>query len=283
MNLGLLKVDVLGMSIWEFTPFVESRLRAAPAALREINADIVALQEIYRIRHRAFLAEALRDLYPYSFFTRRRRFVGLDNGLMLLARYPIEGAGFVPFEHNTLDERLMARKGFVHAIATVGGGAPVHLLNVHTTAGGVLHHPEALRTRQIRSRQIAQLLSAGGRVAGERGLILGDLNAGPGVSPDNYKQVLDAGYLDAWVLAPGQRSDNGGITWDIKNPLNKESPHATSPSQRIDYVFAHRELTHRFHVREARVVLSHPRVLVDGGAQVTVSDHYGLLVQLSSR
>src|SRR2546422_5405717 len=253
MNLGLLKVDLLGVSIWEFTPFVEMRLHAAPSALREINADIVALQEIYRIRHRAFLAEALRDVYPYSYFTRRRRFVGLDNGLMLLARYPIEGAGFVPFEHNMLDERLLAPKGFVHATAKVAGSGPVHLLNVHTTAGGFMHHPEAPRTREIRSRQIAQLLSAGQHAAGDAGLIVGDLNAGPGVSPENYKQVLDAGYVDAWVLPPGQSNDTGGITWDVKNPLNKESPHASSPSQRIDYVLAHRELTQRLHVREARI------------------------------
>ena len=44
LNCGLLKIGLFGRPILQPAPFIDERLAALPAALRGVDADIIALQ-----------------------------------------------------------------------------------------------------------------------------------------------------------------------------------------------------------------------------------------------
>ena len=273
LNAGLL--SVLGGRI-QFAPFVEERLVALPAQLRPLNADIVTLQEVYKQSHREHIASELRDVYPFCAYQRKRRNLGLDNGLMTLSRTPVVGSVTL-FPDGPIDGRLVDNKGVLGCRVEIGGDH-LYLLNVHTTAGSFLLHPEAPKTNRIRARQVEQILSM---VQAETGvtMIAGDLNAGPGVSDENFRQLLAGGYESVYDLLDGAKDL---YTWDPKNPLNRNGPHRACPPQRIDHVFVRREDLESGLIQpvSCAICCQDEIVATPNGDKVTVSDHFGLQVDL---
>ncbi len=274
LNAGLL--SVLGGRL-EFAPFVAERLAALPAALRRLDADVVALQEVYRQEHRELILAQLRDVFPHVAYRRERRNRGIENGQLTLSRTPVTGS-LTLFRDATIDEKVVDNKGVLSCRIDLGGGGGLLLLNLHTTAGSFLLHPEAPKTNRVRSRQIRQALSLAAPEAGPT-ILAGDLNAGPGVSEENFRQVLAAGYDSAYDLthAPDQV-----CTWDPANRLNSNGPHKTSPPQRIDHVFLRRTdlAAGRIRLLQSAICCSEETVPTPAGEVVSVSDHYGLQVDL---
>lgn len=273
LNAGLL--SVLGGRV-EFAPFVAERLAALPAELRRLDADIVALQEIYRQEHREFILAELRDVFPHFVYGRKRRNLGIENGLMTLSKTPAAGS-LALFRDAAIDERLIDNKGVLSCRIDVGGGGLI-LLNLHTTAGSFLLHPEAPKANRIRARQIRQILSLAA-AEGAVTMIAGDLNAGPGVSEENFRQVLEGGYESAYDLLHGP---DQVYTWDPANRLNRNGPHRSSPPQRIDHVFIRKSDLVRGRIRLLSSVICCKKesVSTSPGERVTVSDHFGLQVDL---
>ena len=97
------------------------------------------------------------------------------------------------------------------------------------------------------------------------------MNAGLGVSEGNYMAFERGGYVDAYrASGAGERA-----TWEPTNRLNASGPHRACPPQRIDHVFVRGPA-----VAGAGVVLDEEIVEVAGGTRVTLSDHYGVMVEL---
>jgi endonuclease/exonuclease/phosphatase family metal-dependent hydrolase len=269
-NVGLLKF--LGDRI-QPVPYVEERLAVVPEQLRRLNAEIVVLQEIYREDHRQYLISRLKDVYTQIAYVREKPILGLENGLMVLSRLKLDFR-LELFRANLVDEKLFDRKGFLVCRFDGGACGKWSLLNIHTTAGGLYRHPESKAANVIRARQIGQILRAAKAEPGIT-IIAGDFNSGPGVSEENFRQVLDAGFDSAYDLMHGPDSHP---TWDPTNPLNRDGPHRRCPPQRIDHVVVRREdlearrvvlLRCDIHCREG--VVPTPKGLV------TVSDHFGLV------
>jgi endonuclease/exonuclease/phosphatase family metal-dependent hydrolase len=210
-------------------------------------------------------------------YRRNRRNLGIENGLMTLSKTPVAGS-LALFRDAAIDERFLDNKGVLSCRIEVGGGGGLILLNLHTTAGSLLLHPEAPKANRIRSRQIGQILSLAA-AEGAVTMIAGDLNAGPGVSEENFRQVLEAGYESAYDLlhAPDQV-----YTWDPANRLNRNGPHRSSPPQRIDHVFIRKSDLVRGRIRLLSSVIccQEESVSTPLGEKVTVSDHFGLQVDL---
>jgi len=257
-------------------PYVEERLRALPGALLELDADIIALQEIYSTRHRLWVQAALRATYPHAVQADARApVVGLPDGLLVFSKFPV-AARFAFFTSAPVDERLLARKGILCADVALPG-AKLTLLNVHTTAGGIFQHPENIDG--IRELQLKQLFGVAAGCKSDIVLIVGDINAGPGVSDRNYRSFEANGYVDL------HRAANAGAeepTWESSNPLNRAGPHRTSPPQRVDHVFARQDDVRfcRCTPLWSRIVLREPRVGIPGRGAVPVSDHYGVLTEV---
>jgi endonuclease/exonuclease/phosphatase family metal-dependent hydrolase len=273
LNAGLLRR--LG-GLVEPAPEVEPRLHALPAALEGTSADLVALQEVYDPAHRWHLEKALSASYPTVLDSSRRNRLRLNDGLFVLCRC-VASSRFIPFDHGLIEERWLARKGIL--VVTANFDAPLVLLNVHTTAGGLFRHPESPQVDTVRAGQLAQLLSVAAQVEDRLVLIVGDINAGPGVSNENYEMFRERGWVDIWsALHPAEAE----CTWRPDNPLNMRGPHRRCPPQRIDHAFARRTDLNagRLVVRRCEIVFRDATVRTPRGPLVPVSDHFGLLLDL---
>jgi endonuclease/exonuclease/phosphatase family metal-dependent hydrolase len=275
-NVGLL--EILG-GLYRPVPFVKERLHALPNALRNFGTDVIALQEIYTDVQQSYLASAVRDVYPFYGPSQRQRVFGLENGLMTLSKLPISSA-LELFRCALPDERVLDNKGMLVSRISTSATTEVLLLNIHTTAGGSVFHPESARTDRVRARQIAQVLDRADREeTEERALVIvcGDLNAGPGVSEGNYRQFEERGFVD---VHDGLHKYDQEATWDPKNWLNRAGPHHTSPPQRVDHVFVrYRDLKlGRVQPLESRIQSKEEIVTTSDTGKVTLSDHYSVRV-----
>lgn len=283
LNCGLLRIGALGRALLEPAPFIAERLAALPAALREVDADIVALQEIYKTAHKRAVMRALADRWPHADYPRGRPPHKLDSGLLVLSRFPMPAARFHPFRDAPRDEKFFVHRGAFETVHETPGFGSLRLLSFHTTAGGTRHDPESAAADAIRARQIDTILDLAERGAGEAAaLLIGDLNAGPPVSMDNYRQVTARGYADLFAEGAGAAAAASAVTWDSQQPLNRRGPHNHQRPQRIDHIFLKRAWLRRWRVAEARIVLTEPVVPVAGEGRVTVADHYGVFVRLAA-
>jgi endonuclease/exonuclease/phosphatase family metal-dependent hydrolase len=245
-------------------PFVAERRAAIPRALAASGGDIVVLQEVYGDANRRALSPAL----PYAACDPRLR-----SSLLSLSSSPIR-ATLVPFNDVPIEEKLIDRKG----VLIVDRGDIV-VLNFHTTAGGVRYHPESAAADAIRAREIEQLLELAESQSAPLVVIAGDLNAGPGISEENYIRFAEHGWVDVYALL---HPDSRAVTWDPRNPLNSRGPHKTSKPQRVDHVFVRlRDLeAERVTPTSAEIIFTEATVRTQSGL-VTLSDHYAVRVRLN--
>jgi endonuclease/exonuclease/phosphatase family metal-dependent hydrolase len=273
LNAGLLKL--FGRSVP--APFVRERVAALPAGLRKTESDIVLLQEVYGNSTRRWLAESLKDIYPFAIYPRKKRNLGLENGLMTLSCCPASG-DLELFADAPLDETLFDSKGFLVSSHQIAKDVTLNIVNLHTTAGGMFRLPEHSAIDQIRSQQIKQLLNRALSLSSPL-VVAGDLNAGPDVSERNFEQMMAAGFLSIHDLIHGQTSE---ATWDPKNPLNSHGPHKICPPQRIDHFFVKSTELGEKRIRavSSTICLKEPVVHIPGKKAVTVSDHFGICVEI---
>lgn len=249
---------------------IEARLAAAPDQVAALDADIIALQEVYDRRDRRFLVQQLRHSHPFAFAASARLSL-YGNGLLFLSRLPIRSGRFVPVRAAAPPTRWLSEQGFLLAEIGADGMPPLRFVNVHLLASEPLGRPNPAR----RMREIKALLALGRQ---QGAILLGDFNTSPVVAPDLYAALLAAGYSDAFAAANGAGEEP---TWDAGNLLNRTGMHHREPSQRIDHVFVPHGLRGAIGPHAAAVVLRQPCVALPDGVCCTVSDHYGLLVTLA--
>lgn len=271
-NLGLLRISIYGVKVFEFTPFLEERFKMALQNLNSFDFDIICLQEVYSRKDAKLIHDTLTSKYPYNVFYHAEKKWKWSSGLVVLSRYPIPYADFKKYEKSTLDERLFVDKGFLETEIQLQKHK-VHLINCHTTAGGYFYHPEHPHTNKIREQQIHQMIRRAHERENDVSIISGDLNAGPKVSKNNFEIFKFYQYRDIFNYQEGH------ITWDIENPLNKQSFHATSPNQRIDHILYkpmnNIEVSHG----ESKILFQEPVVEVKS-EKITASDHYAVASEL---
>jgi endonuclease/exonuclease/phosphatase family metal-dependent hydrolase len=182
-------------------------LEAIAHVIEDSGADIVALQEVSRVR----LMDGAADMSTW--LSQRLDmpilFRGTEEpiwGNAILSRYPVleSGWGELPLEGTLI------KRGYLWARIDVGGPQPLLVIATH------LHHlaPDSL----ARQAQVPVLLRFWD--GQDYSLLLGDLNA----QPDwvEMKLIADAGLLDSWSEAGvGQ-----GFTFSSGDPY-----------QRIDWIW----------------------------------------------
>lgn len=259
----------------EPAPYVALRRNALPAALAALDCDVIALQEIYEQEDQDHLSRAFALTHPHVERGAGTTRLRLGSGLLVLSRFPCRSR-FVPFRDAFVEERALGIKGVL-----VVELAELTLVVTHTSAGGLWRHPESEHSDRVRDAQISQLLELAAHVRSSA-LLVGDMNAGPGVSDANYRRFARAGWID--VFAHVHPTDRTSITWDPKNPNNVGGWHGHCPPQRIDHMFARSTALSAgtLTVQECAIVLDEPRVTTLDRT-VTVSDHAGLLVDVLLR
>lgn len=280
-NAGLLVSSIFGKTLFEPTPYTQERLAGIISQLRHVDADIVALQEVYSNKHKEQIISELSDLYPFSFFYERKKRidVSLPNGLLMLSKFPVDNTELVLFDSNLLTELIAANKGILIGDFKVGD-VTLRIANVHVTAGGFIWHSESDKANETRHRQVSQaILSLKENSTGTLPILLGDFNAGPGVSQVNYDHVIEEGFIDTFILGCHKKNACEQVTWDPGNSLNSNGLFSDSPPQRIDHIFVIDQDSAPFEIGFASVVMDEQNIKAKGQL-VSASDHYGVLVNI---
>ncbi len=278
LNTGLAEIRLLGIPFYTDVPHVSERAAHLAPALRALDADIVVLQELIPGRAKTRLAAELGDRFPYGAgIAEDSRFYG--TGLLTLSRYPIEAVSCIPFARQTIDEGLFGPRGMICSTVHVPSLGPCRIVNLHATAGGAYLRSRR-RTSACRRAQIAEAVSTAARAFDGIVVLAGDFNSGSAAAPGGERLPIDAGFTDAAAAAGRPDAGEPRGTWDPANPLNRGK--ASGKAHRVDHVFVRHGPDRPVVVAGARIVLYEPIVPLPGGGALPVSDHYGLLVELTA-
>lgn len=119
---------------------VASRMPEAVRFIKnmEEQPDVLAFQEVFTEKATRILVNGLKDEYPYIVHNVGRNTVGLNSGLMLLSKYPIESAKFETFNERR-GQNALSQKGALCANIVLPSGQRAVVTNVHLEAGGGGH------------------------------------------------------------------------------------------------------------------------------------------------
>ncbi len=257
-NTGLLELSV-GKLSFDVVPLVEERAQLLPEHLRVINADVVCLQEIFRIEDMEIL-HTLQDIYPYMYFSNHKNILK-RSGLATLSKYPFTHGREIRYK--TAGVEKLVRKGAIKIQIADGPYAGIEVVNTHFPYGGFGVYSQTMpHTIKMRNQNIEKLHK---RIANTQRttIVSGDFNFGRHVAPANFHKMEDLGY---------QEVSNGDITWDVENPLNLMFP--SSVSKTIDHIFINKKRDYECSVTERSRVFDTPIVI--NGEQTYLSDHFGI-------
>ena len=231
LNTFLHDIRLFGrVPVYPPAPFVAERLAALPAAIADVDADVVCLQEVFRRSHRDTLADRLQSIYPHV-AGRHHPGPSLGTGLMVLSRHPVVAVRPLEFKAALMVERLVIRKGLLECTIDPPDLGPCRFINAHLVACGLGKDPEGARGESCRSRRSDELLAGVDATAAPMTIVAGDLNCGPHTSADNYRQILAGGFVDLYA----ESAVEDAISWDPENPLVKGKD-SDLPGQRIDHI-----------------------------------------------
>ena len=277
LNTGLTEIRLFGAALYEDVPHVPARAAHLSEALRGVGADIVLLQELVPQRVKVKLAAELRDLYPHcAGVAEDSRFYG--TGLLTLARHPMEDASCTPFGQQTLEEGLFGPRGMLACAVRTPDLGSVRVINLHATAGGAYRRKRRLGAADRRSAQVVEAIEAAGAAFDDTVVLAGDFNCDPAANSMTERLLRDGGLADVAADLPDDARPRG--TWDPVNPLNRGR--AAGPARRVDHIFVRPGGGRRMAVNGVRIVLDEPVVPLPDGEPLPLSDHYGLLAELTT-
>ncbi len=246
---------------WRYGPW-QRRQRAIAATLKALDADVIALQEVWSDATTNLAAELAAELGYHHAFATSTDSKGFGFGNAVMSRWPIEltESAILPGEQETGERRI----ALYAAVTGPRGSLPI--FSTHLTW--------QLEYSHIRQRQMAELARFVDRLRpwSFPPIVCGDFNAEPmseemrmltGLTTCPVEGMV---FHDAWKVA-GQGSS--GMTWDNANPYAKVD---FEPDRRIDYILVGRpQARGAGHVVDCRVAGNEP---VDG---VWPSDHHAVL------
>jgi len=279
INLGLLGFELKSGWRMPVDSYLKERLVAAPSLLLSLEADVIALQEVYSAADRELLVGAMAARFPFCAVSPKTRSL-VGNGLMLLSRFPILRSAFMPARGAPLWTLPFWKQGLLAVDLDLPSIGLTRLINAHIASSVPFGRAGSSASKANRSREIAELLSAAGD-PGPTAILVGDFNTSPEIHPENYHGIIDAGYLDAFVASNPPLHGRDDFTWDSANPLNARGRFRHAPGQRIDHVFVPSAQLKSMVPTSARIVLQDRAVRTASGQKIPVSDHYGMLVTFS--
>lgn len=114
----------------------ESRMKEVINYLKHTNEDIICLQEVFTEAATKILVEGLEDEYPYIVHNVGKNVIGINSGLMLLSKYPIDHLEFETFT-SRIGLNQLSQKGVLGAIITAPDNKKIVVMNAHFDAGGI--------------------------------------------------------------------------------------------------------------------------------------------------
>ncbi len=251
---------------WRFGPW-EERLPAIRTALASLDADVLALQEVWRDGARSLAGEVAAHLGYDHVYASRLDLDGVEFGNAVVSRWPIttHDTAPLPAPEGSEEFRIVVRADID------GPRGPLQVFSTHLNWRFDESH-----VRQAQVRTIAAFV-ASSPARTFPPVLCGDFNAVP--DSDEIRMltgrmavpVPKLVFHDAWEAARDTGGDPG-FTWSNDNPFAVQD---LEPDRRIDYVFVGwPKAGGAGQVVSCRVVGQHA---VDG---IHPSDHYGVVAEL---
>ncbi len=261
------RLRVLTLNIWNRLGPWERRLELIRAGVRELDPDIIGLQEVISHDGGSQAADIGADMgYHVAFGTAHDYGAGVLFGNAVLSRWPIQKTEVTPLPRGDSTETrslLFAENASPH------GKIPFFVTHLNWK-----FHEGSIRESQVVA--IAETMKRGTPLDGLPPILVGDLNAQPDSTEIRFLKGLHALNGQSFYLADCfEHAGHGpGITFDAnRNPfaaVTHEYP------RRIDYIFVRGpDEKVRGKPLAASVVFEE---VVDG---VTASDHYGVVAEIS--
>ncbi len=244
-------LSLLTLNIWFDNENWPERFKLILEQIREIDPDIIGLQEVIQRADLDNQAQQLADSLGYDYYfdsvddeSRDQRF-----GNAIVSRYPIEETTFralVPLD---------AYRKAVHARINVNGNI-VDVYNTH------LHNPgDATQTRMDQINDMQDFIEE--TSTGDLIFVTGDFNANPDW---DEMELMYEHYVDVYPLFHENHLEPEHST------LNYHLGHS---QRRIDYVFFHQDNNDDLNPLSAEIVLDEP----DEEGENYPSDHFGVVAE----
>jgi endonuclease/exonuclease/phosphatase family metal-dependent hydrolase len=268
-------MKIVTLNFWGTEPPLDKRLALAVDQLRQLQLDVICLQEVNPIAGGGTTAEAIaRELGMHASYAKACEWGdgawGPDSkageqGLAIVTREaPAEVTALELPDPRPADVRILLS-------ARVGD------IWVHTTHLHYRLDDGVARERQVLA--IDDAIRARRDTTSPPQILCGDFNATPDSDEIRYLRGLTtlAGrrthFQDAWMRVHGSAE---GITWSSENELTRPL-RSLDIDRRIDYVFVtSRKKDGRGTVRDCRVVMTRR----DDG--ICASDHYGVYADVQT-
>lgn len=294
LNVGLLDYNCCGITCFSNPPYSQQRFPFLAPDVAKLNPDIVTFQECYSEHHADSLYNALKHILPYRVRLNSKKWgiLNLHNGMMILSKYPVHDSKLICHKHVACVEDWFGDKSTLIAVLDVPNYGLLHVINVHPTAGGA--DPESAKAdanRELTLKQIIEYYQHATNTLGHGAMVIGDLNCGPDVSPQNFAYIIDnGGFRDTFAEAvfDGKVPTEQRHSWDSRNLLNITGPHAHTEPQRIDHILLSKNDTRFGRVNYAEIVFTEKKVTLnvkhpatgERPCQSSISDHYGVIIDV---
>ena len=258
-------VRLASWNVWSrFGPW-EAREPVLLDALRAVEADIICLQESWKVpdenqADRFATKLGLDHAVQYG----EQEYLGIISGLAVLSRWPIEHSTSLQIDAAGKDE-----SGAGATFARVQGPrGPIDVVSLILDWRLDLSH--------VRRRQLTDILQWT-RDLGDRGtplVVCGDFNATP--DSDELRAMVGLGPVHVpnmvFYDAVTMRAEGDKTTWSERNPFAAIGMY---PDKQLDHIFSHWPKAHGAgHPVSAAIIGDEP---VDG---VYGSDHFGVTAEL---
>jgi endonuclease/exonuclease/phosphatase family metal-dependent hydrolase len=263
-------IRVVTINIWGEQPPLERRFDILARGLRELQADVVALQEVREIEGQLpnQAATLARQTGYEHAFAPATAWGGGQEGVALLSRHPIAEPSHRVLPQSTPEETRVVLSA---RIDTPGG--PVRCYTTHLNyrlTHGIQREAQVVAIDDFVRGQGTDLPQ----------IVMGDFNATPDHDEIRFLRGLHTlsgrrvFYQDAYARRHPVESE-AGFTWARKNPFT-ERLRWLERDRRLDYIFV-TPITRdgRGVVRDCRVVFDRPDP--DG---CYASDHFGVLADI---
>ena len=226
---------------------IQTEIEPLAQVIRDLNADVVALQEL-SVPAAHFFSTHLLGHYPHQALQPHSEGY---NGHGILSRYPLLSSRSYPYQPDRL--RLQ------HVVVDFAG-IPTALYNVHLQP---ITESWRMPDVGIQRGQLRYILAEAAADPHPR-LLLGDFNTSDQTS--DYGAIINAGFVDAYMEA--------GRGMGFTNPVWSRVTVPDAPEW-LSWIPVHRRIDYVFH--DAAWVTLAADVWPDSGG----SDHYPLAVSLS--
>ncbi|WP_417513344.1 endonuclease/exonuclease/phosphatase family protein [Minwuia sp.] len=273
-NIGQARLGLAGIKLKDAVAHASARAGPTVEAIsaRRDRVDVWLLQEAYGWQVRSLLSRL--SGYRAIHGPRHLR----DTGLAILVRtgWRVGTPRHIAFPALDWVEIAIAMKGCLSVQVETPFG-PLRVGNLHTSYDGRGRQSTADRAPPHRRKQIAMALDLMEHEPEMPMLLGGDFNASALHEPETHAVLTGRGWRDL-SLTTDRRAADACATWSNANPL---VPHSeTYPDQDIDLIWA-RGLPSGCRVGTS-TFMTEPVVKTADGRTVPLSDHYGLLVDISA-